>query len=266
MSIRNYSPRRQRRGVSAFANGIQVGTMVAALFLQMTYPLLSGEALRVVTIATVYFGAAAMFVHARLSYGWKYFRRYVSITLTFAFLIELIGLNTGWPFGTYTYDASLGPQLLGIPLVVPFAWAMMAHPLLIVARRMTKTFTFLYGGFALMAWDLFLDPQMVGDGRWKWEVTGSHVPFQPDIPLSNMFGWLLAGIALMGLLNILLPKEQRKYGSSLIATDIFLAWSWFGGIVSNLFFFSRPGVALFGGLLYSLALGPYVFARWLGRP
>ena len=199
MSIRNYAPRRQRRGVSPFANGLQVGTMVAALFLQMSYPLLSGEALRVVTIATVYFGTAAMCVHARLAYGWKYTRRYLLITLPFAFFIELIGENTSWPFGTYSYDASLGPQLLGIPIVVPFAWAMMAHPLLIVARRMTKRWTFLYGGFALMAWDLFLDPQMVGDGRWKWEVTGSHVPFQPDIPLSNMFGWLLAGIALMAI-------------------------------------------------------------------
>jgi putative membrane protein len=266
MSIRNYTPRRRRHGVSAFANGIQVGTMVAALFLQITYPLLSGEALRVVTIATVYFGAAAMFVHARLAYGWKYTGRYLLITLPFAFLIELIGENTGWPFGTYSYDPSLGPQLLGIPIVVPFAWAMMAHPLLIVARRMTKKWTFLYGGFALMAWDLFLDPQMVGDGRWKWEVTGSHVPFQPDIPLSNMFGWLLAGIALMAILNVSLPKEQRKYGSSLIAIDIFLAWSLFGGIISNLFFFDRPGVALFGGLFYTLALAPYFFARWLGRP
>ena len=266
MSIRNYAPRRRRRGVSAFANGIQVGTMVAALFLQITYPLLSGEALRIVTIATVYFGAASMFVHARLAYGWKYTGRYLLITLPFAFLIELIGENTGWPFGTYSYDPSLGPQLIGIPLVVPFAWAMMAHPLLIVARRMSKTWTFLYGGFALMAWDLFLDPQMVGAGRWKWEVTGSHVPFQPDIPLSNMFGWLLAGIALMAILNVSLPKEQRKYGSSLIAIDIFLAWSLFGGIISNLFFFGRPGVALFGGLFYTLALAPYFFARWLGRP
>ena len=63
-----------------------------------------------------------------------------------------------------------------------------------------------------------------------------------------------------------LPKEQRKYGSSLLASDVFLVWSWFGVIISNLFFFGRPGVALFGGFFYTLALAPYVFARWLGRP
>jgi putative membrane protein len=265
MSIRNYAPRNRRRGVSPLANGIQIGTMLIALLLQILYPLLSDEPLRIVTIATVYFGAAAMFVHARLSYGLIYLRNYLLISLTFAFLVELIGSKSGWPFGTYVYDDSLGPQLFSIPIVVPFAWAMMAHPLLIVARRMSKTLPFIYGGFALMAWDLFLDPQMVRAGRWSWEVTGSHVPFQPEIPLSNMFGWLLSGITLMAILNKALPKERRKYGSSLIATDIFLLWSWFGGIVSNLFFFSRPGIAFFGGLFYTAALAPYLFARWLGR-
>ena len=68
----------------------------------------------------------------------------------------------------------------------------------------------LYGGALLAAWDLFLDPLMVGAGRWKWEVTGSHVPFTPDIPLSNAFGWLLAGLVIVGLLNIALPRERRK--------------------------------------------------------
>ena len=266
MSIRNYTPRRQRRGVSAFANGIQVGTMVAALFLQITYPLLSGEALRIVTIATVYFGAAAMFVHARLAYGWKYTGRYLLITLPFAFLIELIGENTGWPFGTYSYDPSLGPQLIGIPLVVPFAWAMMAHPLLIVARRMSKTWTFLYGGFALMAWDLFLDPQMVGAGRWKWEVTGSHVPFQPEIPLSNAVGWLLSGMTLIAILHQVLPRDRRKSSASFGAVDVWLTWTFFGGVVSNLFFFDRPGIAFIFGLTFGAILAPYIFSRWLGRP
>jgi putative membrane protein len=267
MSIRHYSPRRnRRRGISSRAQFFLNLTLGIAILLQVSYPLLNGESLRVVTIATVYWGAAAMALHALLAFGARYAFTYLGITLAFGYFIELIGVKSGWPFGVYSYDPSLGPQIFVVPLVVPFAWAMIAHPILCAARRVAGNWVFLYGGFGLMAYDLFLDPQMVSAGRWKWEVTGSHVPFQPNIPLSNMFGWLLAGIALMALLNFFLPKEQRKYGSSLIATDVFLAWSWFGGIVSNLFFFDRPGVALFGGLFYSIALGPYVFARWLGRP
>jgi hypothetical protein len=40
--------------------------------LQISYPLADGEALRLITIATVYWAAAAMFLHAFLAYGPTY--------------------------------------------------------------------------------------------------------------------------------------------------------------------------------------------------
>jgi len=267
MSIRHYSPRRnRRRGISSRSQFALNLTLGIAILLQISYPLLSGEALQVVTISTVYWGAGAMALHALLAFGARYAFTYLGIALSFGFLIELIGLKTGWPFGTYEYDPSLGPQLFDVPLVVPFAWAMIAHPILCAARRVAGNWIFLYGGFGLMAYDLFLDPQMVTAGRWTWEVTGSHVPFTPEVPLSNAFGWLLSGMALIAILHLALPRDRRKVSASFITIDIFLIWTWFAGVVSNLFFFDRPGVALFGGFFYTLALGPYFFARWLGRP
>ena len=267
MSIRHYSPRRgRRRGISDRSRLFLYITLSIAVLLQISYPLLSGEPLRVVTIATVYWGAGAMALHALLSFGSRYAFTYLGITLLFAFLIEALGVKTGWPFGIYEYDGSLGPQLFSVPIVVPFAWAMMAHPLLCAARRITTTWVFLYGGFAMMAWDLFLDPQMVSAGRWTWTVTGSHIPFAPDVPLSNAFGWLLAGMALMAILHLALPRERRKQSASFFAVDTFLLWSWFAGVVSNLFFFDRPGLAFFAGFIYAAILSPYFFSRWLGRP
>ena len=267
MSIRHYNPRRrQRRGISDRSRLFLYLILGIALLLQVSYPLLDGEALRVVTIATVYWGAAAMALHALLSFGGRYALTYLTISLTFGFFIELIGVETGWPFGVYEYDPSLGPQLISVPLVVPFAWAMIAHPILCVARRVTKNWVFLYGGFGMMAYDLFLDPQMVNGGRWTWEVTGAHVPFTPEIPLSNTFGWLLSGMALIAMLHLALPRERRKQSASYTAVDFFLIWTWFGGIVSNLFFFDRPGIAFLFGSVFGAFLAPYLFSRWLGRP
>jgi putative membrane protein len=40
-----------------------------------------------------------------------------------------------------------------------------------------------------MAWDLFLDPQMVGWGFWRWPGGGAYL----GIPLSNFAGWFAAG-------------------------------------------------------------------------
>ena len=267
MSIRQYSPRRnRRRGISLRSQILLNLTLAVTIFLQIAYPLLNGESLRRVTIATVYCGAAAMALHALLAYGNRFLWSYLAITLIFSFAIESIGVSTGWPFGIYRYDPSLGPQLGEIPFVVPFAWVMMSYPILIVARKVARRWVFLYGGAGLAIWDLFLDPQMVDAGRWSWTVEGRTTPFVAEIPLSNTFGWLFAGMILMSLLHILLPRERRKESANLIPVDILLLWTGFSGIIGNLFFFDRPGVAFFAGSLYTVLLAPYFFSRWLGRP
>lgn len=266
MSIRNYTPRkRERRGPSRIQSLLLWGTLAVALGFQISYPLLDGEWLRLITIGTVYAAALATLVNAYLSHGSTYAIRYFAITFLFGLTIEHIGIKTGWPFGNYFYDPSLGAFLFSIPLVVPFAWMMLSHPILVAARALSTRWTVVIGGFGLMAWDLFLDPQMVSAGRWTWVDTTPHVPFQPEIPLSNTFGWLLSGIILMALLQVLLPQERRKNGVNTNAGDALLIWTWFSGVVGNIFFFSRPGVALIGGLAFGIFLFPYLFKRWINR-
>lgn len=247
-------------------NGILIVVLAVAITLQIIYPLIDGEVLRLVTIAVVYWGAGAMLLHALLAYGPRYAFTYLGITFLFALFIEHIGVTTTWPFGEYTYSPDLGLQIFSVPLVVPFAWIMMAHPALVISRRVAGHWVFLYGGVVMAAWDLFLDPLMVSSGRWTWVLSGPHVPFQPEIPLSNTFGWLLSGMVLIALLHFVLTRERRKIGASFLTVDIFLAWTLFSGVVGNLFFFSRPGIALFAGAIFATVLAPYFFTRWLGRP
>jgi putative membrane protein len=226
---------------------------------------LDGRALEIFTLLTVYFGAAAMLLHARMSFGNKFAFTYLGITALFAWVIETIGVNTGWPFGVYEYSETLGVFIFDVPLVVLFAWTMMAYPALIAARRIARGWVFLYGGAILMGWDLFLDPQMVAAGRWTWEVTGASFPYAPEIPLSNPFGWLLSGLTLMAILNFVLPTERRKEAPSTMAADIFLGWSLVGGFIAQFFFFDRQGLALVAFLIYGAILAPYFFTRWLNR-
>ena len=267
MSIRHYQPRRRdRRGATSIQNILLYGLLLLAIGLQIAYPLVTGDLLLYVTIATVFSAAALMIFHSWISFGARYAITYVIVGFFGALLIEHVGLTTGWPFGKYSYDSTLGATFWKIPLIVPFAWLMMCHPMLVVARRFTSFWVFLYGGIGLMAWDLFLDPQMVSANRWKWEASTTHVPFQPEIPLSNAAGWLFAGMGLMALLHFLLPKERRKVGANSTAVNIFLQWTLFSGIVGNIFFFHRPGVALIGGLVLGAVLIPYLFTLRMGRP
>jgi putative membrane protein len=155
--------------------------------------------------------------------------------------------------------------IFDVPLVVLFAWMMMAYPALIAARRIARGWVFLYGGAILMGWDLFLDPQMVTAGRWTWEVTGRSFPFAPEIPLSNAFGWLLSGLTLIAILHFILPTERRKEAPSTLVVDIFLGWSLVGGFIAQFFFFGRHGLAIVAFLIYGLILAPYFFTQWLNR-
>ena len=267
MSIRQYRPReRSRRGMTSKQTYILYSLILLSIFLQILYPLVNGGLLRFTTIAFIYVGALAMLTHALFSYGIKYLSIYFFVTFFYALAIEQIGSRSGWPFGTYQYSHTLGFQIYGVPLVVPFAWLMMAHPILVISRKITQHWVFLVGGIGLMVWDLFVDPLMVSTGRWTWKIVGPHVPLEPSIPLSNSAGWLLGGMALIAILHKLLPKERKKVGASSGAVDFFLLWTDFSGVVGNIFFFHSPGVALVGGIPFGILLFLYFFNSRIARP
>lgn len=267
MSIRQYRPRR-------FARSGASGKQLIALYLGLTgvigleisYPLVHGQTLLVVTLTTVYLAAAVMMLHSYFAFGMRYAITFGIITFSYALGIETLGVKTGWPFGTYHYSTTLGTQIFGVPLLVPFAWIMLSYPLMIAARRAAARWVFLYGGIGLMIWDLFLDPQMVDAGRWTWKLVGPRVPYEPMIPLSNAAGWLFAGMGLMALLHLLLPRDRRKKSINSLAPDILLFWSFFAGIVGNIFFFHHPHIATFAGTLFGIYLLPYIFQLRFGRP
>jgi len=70
----------------------------------------------------------------------------------------------------------------------------------------------------------------------------------------------------MALLNLILPKERRKAGVNSTVPDLFLAWTIFSGVIGNLFFFDRTGVAFLGGVAFILWAAPYLFVISFGKP
>ncbi len=83
------------------------------------------------------------------------------------------------PFGRYAYTSALQPQVAHVPVIVPLAWFGMGLPAREAAhaalgRHSTPATRVVLGSAAMTAWDLFLDPQMVGEGYWAWaSVAGS---------------------------------------------------------------------------------------------
>lgn len=266
MSIRVYRPNTQgqRRSRTWLTRVAWVATLMT-IGAQIAYPLMDGEPLRLLTIATVLVAATAVVLQGWSTLGLKYASRYLAITALFAWSIETIGVTTGWPFGEYAYATTLGPSVGGVPLVVPLAWVMMAHPILVAARALNARWAAFIGGFGLMAWDVFLDPMMVEAGHWSWKQASPALWGVPGIPLSNFAGWLLSGVMLMALLHAFLPTERRSPPASTAHTATFLIWVYLSSVIGSIFFFDRPSVALTGGIVMGVIVLPYAVSLWWSR-
>ena len=124
-------------------------------------------------------------------------------------VVEHVGTTHGVPFGRYSYTGVLRPTIRGVPAIVPLAWFAMALPARETAHaalgaRSTRARRVVAGALCLTAWDLFLDPQMVGEGYWRWVRRGRY----RDIPLSNFVGWFVTGLVVMAALDVLLPTGE----------------------------------------------------------
>lgn len=163
---------------------------------------------------------------------------------------EALGSKTGVPFGAYHYTDALQPQLAGVPLAIPFAWLMMLPPAWAVAARIGGRWRgvrfVVLSALAMTAWDLFLDPQMVGLGLWEWAQPGGYF----GIPWVNFGGWLLVS----GLITAVLRPPPLPAAPLLAVYGLTLALEAIGLGV----FWGQPGPALVGtlamGALLALAL------------
>ncbi len=171
-------------------------------------------------------------------------------------VVERIGTTTGFPFGDYHYTGALEPTVAGVPLIVPLAWFAMGVPALEVGRRISasRAVAVVAGAVALTAWDLFLDPQMVHAGYWRWTGDGAY----QGIPLSNYAGWLGLGLVVVGVLDLI------RGGGPAAGTGLVVLYTWWAVMdtIGFVVFFGRPFVGLVGGI----GMGAVTALAWRRRP
>ena len=229
-----------------------VGTAIA-------YPLTSGSGRDAVSWAIVVLGAGLSVVHAGLSRGVRTAAGALLLVAGTAVVFEAVGLATGLPYGEYTYSAALGPTLFGVPFLVPLAWLMMAWPSWILAERLARpgrptrrrAVRVAVAAAVFAGWDVVLDPQMVQAGYWTWAHPRPGLPGIDTVPLTNLAGWLLAGVVLMSLLDILVARssvtDAPRTGAA--APLLALGWMTLGGALAHAGWLGLPGSAAWGAAL-----------------
>jgi hypothetical protein len=152
--------------------------------------------------------AVASVSFTALRSGWPRAAAAAAAAFALGLAAEWAGTRSGFPFGAYRYTGLLRPAVATVPLVVPLAWAGMGLPGYAVGATLARSRAgrVAAGAVALTAWDLFLDPQMIHNGFWRWAHPGPY----HGVPLSNFAGWLLVSAAAMAVFDVLLGPGPRR--------------------------------------------------------
>lgn len=201
--------------------------------------------------------------------GWRNAVLLAAIASALALIAELIGTSVGLPFGDYAYSGLLGYRILGrVPFPIPLSWFyMLVGSLVIVARltepaddRRTRWLWALGAGLLMVAWDVSMDPAMVGTGHWAWGagtmfhdagLPGWLAAFFTDnafygMPLSNWSGWLLTATLIARIMLAVVPptRIRAKWSVSSLPLALYLA----NGVMP-------VAICLRDGLWWAAALG-----------
>jgi len=107
------------------------------------------------------------------------------IPFTLGFVSEVLGVNYGLIFGSYTYGNNLGYKVLGVPLLICMNWAILTFITADIAKYFTRNIwlSALTGAVLMTILDLIIE---VSAPRFDfWEFEGRVVPVQ------NYMGWLV---------------------------------------------------------------------------
>ena len=240
---------------------------VITVLANILWAMFSGFTRDALTVTGVLAFAIASGLHAFTVLGGTRFVKFMLIALVTTLVVEIIGVQTGFPFGTYEYDlVRLGPTFFQVPLLIPLAWLMMLYPSWLVVNDLvrTKLPAVLLGSLLMAAWDLYLDPQMVNEGYWNWISSGVA---SQEIPISNFFGWFLTAAIIFSLISWFVGTPKSEV--SKFVPYALIAWVWLGSFLVNVVtvspFLAQPSVAWSGFIGMGLVLLPWAWMSWRRR-
>lgn len=135
----------------------------------------------------------------------------VALVTAYAYVIEYVGVTTGWPYGNFEYAIELGPMLFGtVPLGLPvFFLPLVLNSYLLVnlvLGERARSWPLRVGATlaTVLAVDLVLDPGAVAIRFWEYAPPGPYY----GVPASNYVGWLLSGAVAVLVFDLAFDRDR----------------------------------------------------------
>ncbi len=123
--------------------------------------------------------------HQQWKFAWVFIVTYVA-----GFFVEVLGVNTGFPFGEYEYGSVLGPKLFETPLMIGVNWLILLYASNAISKHFGLTvITKALGAAALMVvLDYAIEPVAIKYDFWTWA--------QAEPPFENYMAWFVIAFLL----------------------------------------------------------------------
>jgi putative membrane protein len=147
----------------------------------------------------------------------------LSLSFLTGMLTEMIGVQTGYLFGDYSYGTAMGPKVMGVPFFIGINWMILSYCAAEIVQKFMKPSIVrpIMGASLLLLFDYVMEPAAIQLGFWAWQ--GVEVPFL------NYVSWF--GIALF--LQLFFEK-YHKSSNNIVAMWLFvIQFIFFIGIQSN---------------------------------
>ncbi len=133
-----------------------------------------------------------------------------------SFIAECIGVNTGIPFGEYTYHEVLGYKILETPLLIGINWLM----LLLASRSVVERFfgkrsilfQIFLASLIMVGLDFLIEPIAIEYRFWTWA--------DADIPWNNYLSWFILAFGLHYLQRKMLPAYSNLSADVLLLLQV----------------------------------------------
>jgi uncharacterized membrane protein len=129
------------------------------------------------------------------------------------FMVEVLGIHTGFPFGSYDYLTTLGFKLWGVPIVLAINWVLLIYCTADLALRVVEkgTWPLVLGALLMVGLDFLIEPVAIKYDYWIW-LDGS-------IPVQNYVAWFVISFILHWFFKTRVGKVNNPIAPFIIAAQ-----------------------------------------------
>lgn len=131
-----------------------------------------------------------------------------------AFTIELIGVQTGLIFGSYTYGAGLGLKLFETPLLIGLNWLALSYGFVSLSNSLkaSTTIKVFLGSLGMLLYDLIMEQVAPTLDLWIFE--------NNIIPLNNYLSWFILALIFQLVLHKSTAVKKNHIANMVIICEL----------------------------------------------